>query len=121
MNNQDFKTLLIQRSKTFSLDIWKFLDNLPENGFAVVIISKQLFRSATSIGANVVEAQASSSKKDFTNFLYYALKSANETKYWLELFLEKQGGNDQIHRLLKEADELSRILGSVILKLKGRK
>jgi len=43
----------------------------------------QLIRSATSIGANIVEGRAGSSKNDFINFIVIALKSANETKYWL--------------------------------------
>ena len=122
MNNQDFKTLLIKRSKTFSLDIWKLLDSLPSNSFSFNIIAKQLLRSATSIGANIIEAQASSSKKDFTNFLHYALKSANETKYWLELLLESgKVKNNDLEKIYKESCELGNILGSVILKLKGRK
>ena len=122
MNNQDFKTLLIKRSKTFSLDIWKLLDSLPSNSFSFNIIAKQLLRSATSIGANIIEAQASSSKKDFINFLHYALKSANETKYWLELLSESgKVKNNDLEKIYKESCELGNILGSVILKLKGRK
>mgnify|MGYP003866386553 CR=1 FL=1 len=49
------------------------------------VISDQLLRAATSIGANIVEAKASSSKRDFIKFYEIALKSANETKYWLGL------------------------------------
>lgn len=45
----------------------------------------QLLRSATSIGANMVEGRAGSSRKDWTNYCAIALKSANETKYWLSL------------------------------------
>ncbi|MBU2592490.1 four helix bundle protein [Patescibacteria group bacterium] len=52
---------------------------------AAWIISDQLLRAGTSIGANIVEAQAASSRRDFTNFLNHALKSANETKFWLIL------------------------------------
>jgi len=48
----------------------------------------QLIRSATSIGANVVEGKSGSSKKDWKNFYVIALKSANETKYWLCLIKE---------------------------------
>jgi len=58
----------------------EFLDNLPKDGSAQ-IISKQLLRSATSIGTNIIEAQASSSKKDFTKFFNYSLVSANESLY----------------------------------------
>lgn len=122
MDNQEFKIQLIRRSKKFSLDIWKFLDNLPNVSFSLNIISRQLLRSATSIGANIIEAQASSSKKDFINFLHHALKSANETAYWLELLFESgKADNLNIENLLKESRELANILGSIILKLKGRK
>lgn len=122
MNNQDFKTQLINRSKLFSLNVWRLLDTFPKENFSLGIIAKQLLRSATSIGANIVEAQASSSKKDFINFLHHALKSANETKYWLELLIESRKIDIGLARdLLQEATELANILGSVILKLKGRK
>jgi four helix bundle protein len=53
-------------------------------------IFDQLLRSATSIGANVVEGKSGSSKKDFKNFYTIALKSANETKYWICLVRDTQ-------------------------------
>ena len=49
------------------------------------VLSKQLLRSGTSIGANISEAQYASSRKDFLNKLYIALKESAETLYWLEL------------------------------------
>ena len=53
------------------------------------VMSKQLLRSGTSIGANIAESEHAQSKADFISKLYIALKEANETKYWLSL-LEKQ-------------------------------
>jgi four helix bundle protein len=86
------------------------------------IIVKQLLRAATSIGANIVEAQASPSRKDFTNFFSYSLKSANETKYWLELLKDVNKSDSQtINTLIKEVDDIANILGSSILTLKGKK
>jgi len=79
-------------------------------------------RSATSIGANIIEAQAACSKRDFINFLNYALKSGNETKFWLALSRDldiKLITN--INEFLKETDELVKILGSSISTLKGKK
>ncbi|MBI4653211.1 four helix bundle protein, partial [Candidatus Kuenenbacteria bacterium] len=66
--------------------------------------------------------QASSSKKDFINFINHALKSANETRYWLGL-LRDSGKVEKINskKLLKEAQEFSKILGSTILSLRGKK
>lgn len=79
----------------------------------------QLLRSGTSIGANVVEARAGSSIKDWKNYLVIALKSANETKYWLCLIRDTMGvDKEKINGLIKEADEISKILASIILKAK---
>ncbi len=64
------------RTYRFALEVIHLIDRLPKDRTAGPIID-QLIRSATSIGANVVEAQASSSKKDYANFFTYALKSAN--------------------------------------------
>lgn len=79
----------------------------------------QLLRSATSIGANVVEGRAGSSKKDWKNFLVIALKSANETKYWLCLIRDTiEVSKQKINELIKEADEISKIIASIIVKSK---
>lgn len=112
---------LRHRSYLFSLDIINFIDNLPKDN-SVKIMSNQLLRSATSIGANVTEAQASSSRKDFTNFFHIALKSANETKYWLALLRDsKKAKTEEINKLLNEVTELANILASSLLTLKGKK
>jgi four helix bundle protein len=79
----------------------------------------QLIRSATSIGANVVEGGSGSTKKDFINFFYVALKSANETKYWLCLIRDTMEVNRyKMDGLLKEADEISKIIAAIILSAK---
>lgn len=79
----------------------------------------QLVRSATSIGANVVEGSSGSSKKDWIKFLIIALKSANETKYWLCLIRDTMNVSlDDINKLIIEAEEISKILASIILKSK---
>lgn len=77
----------------------------------------QLVRSATSVGANVVEGKAGSSKKDWKNFYVIALKSANETKYWLCLIRDTiEVDKSKINELIKEADEISKIIASIIVK-----
>ena len=83
-------------------------------------IFDQLIRSATSIGANVVEAKAGSSRKDFRNFYIIGLKSANETKYWLCLIRDTEVvGVDKeiVEELLKEVDEISKIIASIIINI----
>lgn len=108
------------RTYKFALRIIEFMDKLPKD-ITTYIIGKQLLRAATSIGANIVEAQASSSRRDFTNFFSYSLKSANETKYWLELLRDSNKvGKDKIEPLITEVNAISRILGSSVLTLRGR-
>ncbi|OIP75642.1 four helix bundle protein [bacterium (Candidatus Gribaldobacteria) CG_4_9_14_3_um_filter_36_15] len=100
----------------------KFIDGLSKNDFTVQIIVKQLLRSATSIGANIIEAQAGSTKRDFTNFFSYALKSANESKFWLGLLRDSaKADKDKTEVLLRETIELANILGSSILTLRGKR
>ena len=84
------------------------------------VLSKQVLRSGTSIGANIVEANGAISKDDFSAKMSIAYKEALETKYWLDLlkdsgFLESKGYDE----LYQEADEISRMLFTV-LKSTGR-
>ncbi|KKR17567.1 MAG: hypothetical protein UU65_C0007G0004 [candidate division CPR2 bacterium GW2011_GWC1_41_48] len=119
--NKAYKQKLIKRAYKFSLDTIKLIDSLDKRAFSIQVIANQLIRSGTSIGANIVEAQAFSSKKDFTNFISHSLKSSNETRYWLGLL--RDSGKAEIHEvgeLLQEATELSKILGSSILSLRGK-
>jgi len=116
--NSKFKIKLKDRTYNYSIKIIEFLDVLPKDSSTAVIMN-QLLRSATSIGANIIEAQASSSKKDFANFLNYSLKSANESLYWLGLLKDAKKINDsQLEYLINETNELANILGSSILTLK---
>ncbi len=121
INNQSFKKQLITRTFVFARKIIALIDKFPKKRSAWVI-SDQLLRSATSVGANIIEAQAASSKRDFINFLNHALKSGNETKFWLALAKDvvlKE--KETINFLLREVDELVKILGSSIATLKGKK
>ncbi len=122
MNNEQPKMELKKRAYVYALKIIKFIDALNMKDATANVIAKQLLRSATSVGANIIEAQAGSTKKDFTNFFAYALKSANESKFWLGLL--KDSGKAQLENadeLLKETHELANILGASILTLKGKR
>ncbi len=115
------KTELKYRCYYFSIKIIKVLEKLPDEKI-YWIISDQLLRSATSIGANIIEAQAGSSKRDFIKFFEIALKSANETKYWLGLLRDATKAKPaETDDLLKEADEISKILGASVLTLKNKR
>ncbi|MCX7881440.1 MAG: four helix bundle protein [Patescibacteria group bacterium] len=119
--NSKIKTDLKYRCYYFSIEIINFINNLP-NKRIFWIISDQLLRSATSIEANIVEAKSSSSRKDFIHFYQIALKSANETKYWLCLLRDTTNVNkSKTKKLINEADEISKMLASSIITLKNKK
>lgn len=110
------KDEFIKRASNFSIEVIKTTELFP-NKRHFWIIADQLIRSACSIGANMTEANSASSKKDYINFYSHALKSANETKYWLTL-LRKLWNNPQVERLILEVDELARILAASIITMK---
>lgn len=121
MEKKEFKKMLKLRAFNLARNIMKLTDKFPQKR-SVWVISDQLLRSATSIGANIIESQAASSKKDFINFLNHALKSGNETKFWLALAKDLDDKLiPEIEKQLKESDELVKILGSSISTLKGKK
>lgn len=123
MQNQSskLKNDLKRRAYRYSIAIIEFLDTLPKDTSSQVI-AKQLLRSATSIGANVVEAKGACSRKDFTNFFSYSHKSANESLYRLGLLRDaKKINSPRLEYLLNETKELANILGSSILTLKGKR
>ncbi|MCJ7515388.1 MAG: four helix bundle protein [Dehalococcoidia bacterium] len=110
-----------RRVYKFAFEIIGFVERLPK-GQVSNIIGDQLIRSSTSIGANVVEAKSSASSKDYINFFTHALKSANETKFWLALLRDSNKAEKELtNKLIREATELSNILASSILTLKGKR
>lgn len=83
------------------------------------VISKQLLKAGTSIGANVEEAQQAQSKKDFIAKLSISLKEANETRYWLRLISDSSKEDQKsAHLLIQEVEELIRLLTAIIKKAK---
>jgi len=121
MQNSKFKKEFILRLVNFSIDIIKFCELLKNEKYFLVIID-QLLRSATSIGANVIEAKSSSSKTEYLRYFQIALKSANETKYWLFIILKTtKDHKEKINQLLRETEEIANILAAGILTMKGKK
>lgn len=89
---------------------------------ASIIISRQLLRAATSIGANVAEGQSASSKKEFINFHNHALKSANETKFWLGLIKDSKISSDyKVDILLEEAKEIAKVLAAIVISSRNKR
>jgi four helix bundle protein len=120
--NPKSKMDIKKRTYLYALSIIKFIDQLNKSDLSVQVLARQLIRSGTSIGANVIEGQASTSKKEFTNFLNYSLKSAKESKFWLVLLRDSdKAKRESVNSLLSEAGELANILASSVLTLKGKR
>ncbi len=86
------------------------------------VISKQVLRSGTSIGANISEALAAESKDDFIHKVYISFKEGNETKYWL-LLLYRTGfiNEKEFNSLGKDCQELRRLMAAIIRTAKKNK
>jgi four helix bundle protein len=120
-DKEKFKIEFKKRIYQWILRLIKFIDTLPKE-ISSKVIAHQLLRSGTSIGANYIEAQAASSRKDFINFFHIFLKSANESNFWLSLLKDSHKGNvKEIEILLKELIEISNILGASLLTIKGQR
>lgn len=101
-----------EKSKRFAVEVINVYRDLNDNKKEHVL-SKQLLRSGTSIGANIAESECASSKKDFVNKLYIALKECNETQYWLDLLKETYYiDNSKYIALSKQCLEIKKMLTS---------
>ena len=117
MGQKEFKDIKL-RCYSFSLSIIRLIDSINIKQIFYSLIN-QLLRSSTSVGANLIEARAAHSKKDFIKFYEISLKSSNETKYWLCLLRDGlKIDKSKINNLLSEINEISRIIASIIIKLK---
>lgn len=113
---KSYKIDLRDRLLDFSVNIIRFLSSLPENR-EFDVFRYQLSKSATSIGANYEEAQAST-YKEFVNRIRISLREAKETCYWMRILVKLNIGNGPDRdRLLKESNEISKIFGSILLKV----
>ena len=105
--------IIKEKTYKFALDIIRIYQQMiKQNEF---ILSKQLVRSGTSIGANVEEATAAQSRKDFISKMSISSKEARETNYWLRL-LRDSNLCDSIDysELIKESEEIIKILTSIV-------
>ena len=113
-------SIIDRKAYSFALEIAKLYKYMCTEKKEFVL-SKQLLRSGTSIGANINEAISSESKKDFVHKLGIALKEARETLYWLNLL--KDSGfitAEQFNGLFMECNSIIKILSSIILTTKER-
>jgi len=106
------ESIIKEKSFDFSLKIISLFKIMSDQN--EYVLSKQLLKSGTSIGANVEEALAGQSKKDFTAKMAIASKEARETKYWLLLIMKSNILNFDVTYLLNEIEEIIRILTSIV-------
>lgn len=108
------KSLLLEKSEEFALRIVKLYQYLQDKGERVM--SKQVLRSGTSIGANITEGHYGASKADFVNKYSIAEKEAAETRYWLNLLIRSGYLPDDAatRSLVADCSELLRLLAASI-------
>ena len=102
---------IVTDSKTFAVRIIKLYKYLTEEKKEFVI-SKQVLRSGTSIGANISESVFAQSRMDFVSKMSIALKEANETKYWLELLVETDYMTEEQYKSV--AENVKKIIGTLV-------
>ena len=108
-----------ERTFCFALEIIRLCRSLDSKPRSLRILAQQLLKAGTSVGANVQEAQAGQSRADFISKYNIALKEARETLYRLRL-LDASGelSNGACKILLKEGDEIARVIASIIVNAK---
>ena len=118
MNEFQNKYNLEERTGKFGEDIIRFCRSIRQDAITKPIIS-QLIRSGTSIGANYMEANGASSKKDFQNKIFICKKETQETKHWLRMIAQcSPERKEEIRVIWKECQELTLIFGKIVSSLK---
>ena len=108
------ENIALEKSKTFAVrivNLYRFLCDTKKE----YVLSKQLLRSGTSIGANVKEAARAQSKADFISKMQIALKEASETEYWIELLQETDYISEKAGTsLISDCKELLKMITAII-------
>ena len=108
------KNIVKEKSFNFAIKIVKLYRYLTEEKKEFVL-SKQVLKSGTSVGANIAEAQQEQSKKDFLMKMNISLKECTETKYWIELLNATDYiNNEQKESIIEDCIELEKILTSIV-------
>jgi len=115
---KDEDNLILKKTFSFSIQIIKLYSFFKEHN--EYVLSKQFLRSGTSIGANVEEAIAAHSRKDFISKMIIAAKEARETRYWLRLLNESQVVKYDFKWFLKEVESIINILTKIIKTSQGK-
>ena len=115
--------IILDKSFTFAVRVVKLYKYLCDEK-KEYILSKQLLRSGTSIGANINEAQAGQSKADFISKMSISSKEARESKYWIDLLVKTEylNINDQHTKsLVSDIEEIIKLLTSIVKSSQGNK
>jgi four helix bundle protein len=107
------------RTFRFACDVIALHDVLVTRGASARDMGRQLVRAATSVGANLEEADAGQSRPDFISKCSIALKEACESHYWLRLLRATSKLDDDAEPLIHEADRIVAVLTSIVKKAKG--
>jgi four helix bundle protein len=112
INEMKKENIILERSFEFALKIIELYRQMAEQ--KEFVLSKQILRSGTSIGANVEEASAGYSKKDFAAKMSIASKEARETRYWLRLIDKSQIAKVDVKEYLDEIEHIVNILTAIV-------
>jgi four helix bundle protein len=119
IKTKESKYNLEERTAKFGADVILFCRSINQDVITKPLIS-QLVRSTTSVGANYMEANSASSKKDFKNKIHICKKETQESKHWLHMISVAYPNNTKKARTLwQEAQELTLIFGKIISTLKN--
>jgi four helix bundle protein len=113
----DKENVIVSKTIEFSVSIIQYCEALEQR--KKFVISKQLLRSATAIGANVFEAQNAESIADFVHKMKIAAKETSETLYWL-ILCERSEGYDLDPKLKTDLEEINKILAKIISSTKNK-
>ena len=112
------ENVIAKKSLEFALSLLELYKDLIKS--SEFVLSKQLFRAGTSIGANIQEAYYVRSKKDFISKMHIAAKETRETKYWLILVEKSRFTKLKLNNYFESIDEIIRIINAILKTLKER-
>jgi len=119
--NYIFKHDIVERTVKYSIMVIQVFHKIKRNDDGR-IIGRQLLKSATSIGANVHEAQGAQSKADFIAKMSIAHKEAYETAYWFKVLQQSQLSKDAcLEEVIDETTQIVKILSSILISSKSQK
>ena len=113
VTNREFREALEDRTARCAVEVFKYLREL-QYDVSIKVITHQLGKSASSIGANYHEANRSESRDDFAHKVAISVKEANESCYWFNVLTGLYGSNERLATLAKETCELRNLFQSIL-------